>query len=608
MRIRDEWKWMLAITVVCVLVFANSTGGEFIYDDLRQILRNPLIQDNNLIWQALTSDVWAFKGGGEIAASNYWRPTFTAWNILNFRLFGNEPFGWHITNILLHSGVCVMAFGLLRRWKISAIVAFAITLIFAVHPVHAESIAWISGSPDLLFALAFLASLWFAQDYSEDRSTKAIVLSAVFYAVALGAKEIGILCFPIFYFIVANKKEDQNPGENNLSLFLFGGIAAGYFLLRLAVLGAVSRPPENAVGFAESILSAPAMFVFYLKQIVFPVTLSINYPLSAVNRIGVASFIVPLVVSLVAAAAIIYAALKDRIALIGAMLFFLPLFPVMYAAAFTPEQIVHDRYLYLPLLGFLIVVFSFSAKFLNERSIAIAAGIITLVFGFQTIVYNQTFSNNITLWANAVSVDGSAFSSAQYGSALLAAGRFDDAAEAFTVSINSDPQPLSLLGRGRTYAQLKKYAEAEVDLKKVIAAPLEKIDAYSLYLAYESLGLVYSEQQNYAAAIENFEQAREKLPIYKASITAKLAVVLYQSGQKQRALAELESVKEAARTELLPDAKAVFLRLGMLYAELGRKDEAKVSLQEFIKATATQNDRSAIADRNMAQKFLDSLE
>jgi len=605
MKIRDEWKWMLALAAVCVVVYANSAGGEFIYDDLRQILRNPLIQDNGLIWQALTSDVWAFKGGGEIAASNYWRPTFTAWNILNFRLFGAEPFGWHVTNILLHSGVCVLAFGLFRRWKISAVIAFAVCLIFAVHPVHAESIAWISGSPDLLFSLAFLASLWFAQNYSASRDTKDLVIAAVFYALALGAKEIGILCFPIFYFVIADKNEDQKPGSNNLPLFVFGGIAAGYFLLRLAVLGAVSRPPEHAAGFAESILSAPAIFVFYLKQIVFPVTLSINYPLVPIDAIGVGSFIVPLIVSLIAFAAIVYAALKERIAAIGALIFFLPLLPAMYAGAFTPEQIVHDRYLYLPLLGFLMVIFTFAAKYLSSRSLMIAAGIITLVFGFQTVIYDQTFQDNTTLWANAVSVDGSSYSSGQYGNALLTNGRYSDAVEAFTASLNSAERPLSYLGRGQAFAQLKKYSEAEADLKKVITVPLENIDVYALYQAYESLGLVYSEQKNYQAAAANFEEARAKLPIYKAATTAKLAVVLYQSGQKAKALTELESVKDIARKELLPDSKMVFLRLGMLYAEIGRKDEARNALQEFLRSTAAQNDKATAANRAIAQKILD---
>src|SRR5438552_1382270 len=112
---KSDIKWLVVVAMVCFVMFANGVGGEFVYDDNRQIVRNTLIQNSDFIWKALTSDVWAFKGGGTEAASNYWRPTFTAWHILNFRLFGMNPVGWHIANIVVHSSVCVLAFSLLRR-------------------------------------------------------------------------------------------------------------------------------------------------------------------------------------------------------------------------------------------------------------------------------------------------------------------------------------------------------------------------------------------------------------------------------------------------------------------------------------------------------------
>src|SRR5215510_1008259 len=143
MKLRDELKWILPVVLVCAAVFANSLYGQFVYDDLRQIVRNPLIQDNSLIWTALTSDVWAFKGDGTIAASNYWRPTFTAWHILNFRLFGTDPFGWHVLDLLLHLGVCVLTYLMTRRWNFTPMLACAVALLFAVHPIHVESVAWV---------------------------------------------------------------------------------------------------------------------------------------------------------------------------------------------------------------------------------------------------------------------------------------------------------------------------------------------------------------------------------------------------------------------------------------------------------------------------------
>src|SRR5690348_14352520 len=90
------------IGLIAFVAFARSLGGEFVYDDNRQILMNPLIQQPQLYSKALTSDVWAFKGDGTVSASNYYRPVFVSWLIVNFALFGANPFGWHLLNVLLH--------------------------------------------------------------------------------------------------------------------------------------------------------------------------------------------------------------------------------------------------------------------------------------------------------------------------------------------------------------------------------------------------------------------------------------------------------------------------------------------------------------------------
>ena len=101
MNLKTELRPLILIALVAFVVFANSLGGDFVYDDTRQILRNPLIQDSKLYGKALVSDVWAFKGDGTVAASNYYRPTFVAWLIFNFRIFGTNPFGWHLLNVIL---------------------------------------------------------------------------------------------------------------------------------------------------------------------------------------------------------------------------------------------------------------------------------------------------------------------------------------------------------------------------------------------------------------------------------------------------------------------------------------------------------------------------
>src|SRR5262245_22142360 len=90
---RMDLIWLLPALALRFLVYINALHGEFVYDDQLQISRNTLIQDSSQFWRALTSDVWKFQGGDQ-TSSNYWRPSFVLWLILNFRCFGFHLVGW----------------------------------------------------------------------------------------------------------------------------------------------------------------------------------------------------------------------------------------------------------------------------------------------------------------------------------------------------------------------------------------------------------------------------------------------------------------------------------------------------------------------------------
>lgn len=609
MKYRNELKWLIPIAVVCLLVFANSLTGEFVYDDTRQILRNTLIQDGSLWWKALRSDVWAFKGDGTQAASNYWRPTFTLLNILSFRVYGINPMGWHVINVLLHTYVSLLAYLLLRRWQFSAVLAFVIAIIFAVHPVHVESVAWIAGSPDLLFSIFLLGSLWFATSYRTSRSNKDLLLTILLYAGALGSKEIGILCLPIYYFLLTGESDGEEARASSLNtpLLALATVAVAYFIIRMSIIGAIARPPDDAVALFDAVMSVPQMFFFYLKQIFAPLFVAINYPITPVKEISGMNFIVPLLVSIAVIAGILYLARSSKQARLAAAIFLVPLIPAMNATAFPSEQIVHDRYLYLPLLGALMLLVPLAGKVMSERNLLIAGGVFALMFGIQTVRYNFAWADELSLWTWTRKIDDGAFTSMQLGSALSEENRYEDAIAAYSHAINKKPLMRAYYGRGRNYNAIKQYENAEKDLNAALATPPEQQDAYALYQVFESLGITYVEQKKYDQAIRNFLDARKALPIYGAALTEKLAVVHYQAGNKADAIRELESYVTRSRVEALPESKNVILRLGMLYAEAGRKDEARGALNEYLRSTAMYADKNMAGYRNQAMKVLETL-
>lgn len=608
---RKDAKWYLPVVLAACLVFANGIGGEFIYDDMRQIVRNPLIQDIGNTWTAITSDVWAFKGDGSIAASNYWRPAFTLWHILNFQFFGMSPAGWHVGNIVLHALACFLAFALLRRWEFSAPAAFLITLIFAVHPVHVESVTWIAGVPDVLLTVFFLASLWFATSFYDTGSTKHLAISAAFYALVLGSKEIGLLCLPIYYFLflylAGDKEKKKTKADTRMFLAVHAAIAIAYFAARWAVLGKFSSPPLDPVPLGNAILSVPSMAAFYLRQIFFPFWLGINYDLRPVENIGLVNFIIPAAVCIAAAVGIYMLVKRGIREWLALALFVFPLALAMNASSFPVDQIVHDRYLYLPLLGALMLVIPLAFK-VAEHKLVLAAGIaICAVLAFQTIRYNTAYANEISLWEWTSAVDNGSFTQGQLGSAYEAAGRYEDALAAFTKALDDRPSPRNYLGRGRALVRLKQYDRAINDLKVGLEFPDEKTDAYAAYQLYEALSIAYTEQKNFKSALDSLVKARIEMPLYFAAISNNMAIILYQAGQKDAARVELENARDAAKNEMLPESKSVLFRLGLLYMEQDRPADARAALQEYLTQTNGLSEKSVLNNRAQASKALEKL-
>ena len=601
---RTSWTelwWLLPALILGFLVYVNTLGGEFVYDDLRQVVRNTLIQDSSKFWQALSSDVWAFKGGDE-AVSNYWRPSFVFWMIINFRCFGLSVFGWHVTNILLHVAVVALAFTLSRRLNVSPPLAGAIALIFAVHPAHSESVAWISGAPDLVLGAAMLGSMCFVDLLIEKETAKRWVLALFLYAVALGAKEVAFL-YPAIVMVLVLSKMSQSETKSGWSKAIritwpFAVVAVLYLVVRLSILGIIERLPGNGASLGQAILTAPAVFAFYLRQMIFPFWIGPSYPLRAISpaNISMTNFVIPLIATLLAMWGMIWMARRSGTARIGLAVFLVPLVPAMNVMAFHPEQLVHDRYLYLPLLGFLLMLVPGvglltqhfgQQRFSNAAIIVfIFAAITAIPLAAQTLRYNEAWISNLALWEWGVQSDPtSAFNFEQYGVQLQRAKRLDEAVQALNRSIEIESMPTTYVARATTLIDQNKFEAAGRDLRQVTAKEVAQVAPYTMYQAYERLAILAQQQGKPSQAVDSLMEGRRRLPQYQAALTEKLAVILYQNGEKQQALTELSNVEAKARTESLVESRLVFYRLGLLNMELGHREEARKAFEEFLKLT-----------------------
>ena len=128
------------------------------YDDDVQIVQNDYIKHDRYLWHVLTSDVWKFRTPEGGAQSNYWRPSFVAWLAMNYRLFKLNTTGWHVLGILAHLLVTLLSYQVLVALRLKMEVVATVTWAFAAHPVHVQSVTWISGVPDVLMGGFLLGS------------------------------------------------------------------------------------------------------------------------------------------------------------------------------------------------------------------------------------------------------------------------------------------------------------------------------------------------------------------------------------------------------------------------------------------------------------------
>ncbi|HKF26712.1 MAG TPA: hypothetical protein VKB24_12060, partial [Candidatus Acidoferrum sp.] len=270
-----------AVGLICVLPYLPAIRYGFVYDDDVQVLQNPLLASWQSLGPIFLKPSWSFLYSG--LHGGYYRPLFLVWLSLNRHLFGFWPVGWHLASLALHATVCGLFFLLLGRHGFPAWIAFFAALFFGLHPVHIESVAWVSGSTDLVAAAALLASLLLWWKGRETRGSGWMAaLSLACYAAGLLAKETAMV-FPAIVFAYACFAGADGPDSGLRRLrgplreaLPFAAVALLYLLLRRAVLGSTVQTVAWA-GLKITAATAPSLLLFYARQLVWPANLSLFY-------------------------------------------------------------------------------------------------------------------------------------------------------------------------------------------------------------------------------------------------------------------------------------------------------------------------------------------
>lgn len=413
---------VLLLLVLSLLPFANALRGEFVFDD-HLLIEQPQSRAGGISpLRAVVSPYWVMAPEARL-----WRPVTSVTLATDWRLGGGRPGLFHAVNLLLHAGVTVLLFFLLRRIAGRPGLALATASLFAVHPLHTEAVAWISGRAELLAAGFSLAAVLL----SIDRRSSLAWLTPLAVLLAVGSKESAaalpvLLLFTRWGITARERRPAWGPVAAS-----FGSILL-YLLLRRSVLGTWSGPlpaavdnPMSGLGLFERLPTVLDVAGRYLGLVVWPGRLSIDYSAPALGIVHGGSPY--LLLGVLALAGLLWLAIRRRGQTVGwGAGFALLTFALASNLPVVIGTIMAERLLYLPSAGLILVAVASCASWRQPFPAAVGQqpgtgpvprtkapagprivallllGVVVLAMGVRTWVRNGDYRSDLALFTAAL--------------------------------------------------------------------------------------------------------------------------------------------------------------------------------------------------------------
>jgi hypothetical protein len=444
----------LVLAAAAVLAFAGTLRYDFVWDD------HYLLSQIEDLWRTrgLRAVVMAPFLPQPGVSDEYYRPVVALSMLLDSRIGGGSPGWFHLTNVLLHGGCTLLGAAVFLRLVPCAVAAFAGSLLFALHPVHAESVAFVSARTDLLATLFTLVAVlsWHEWRHANRRPRGAravwLAASAVSLFVAVLSKEnAALLPLVLLAWDLWETRNRQHPDtdwwrRNRGWLGLHGAALAVVFLLRQRVLLPVAADVVAASdGTGPLLVTQPGLAM--LGALRMCRALILPWPHNALYTREQLAPDVPSILAVAAVCGVVVWTTARRFRRVGAFsgawiaAFMLP-------ALFVPSGgvvIIAERFLYLPSLGFCLAVGALLGDFTETGPRRRAAALVVvsvgaLILGASDVVRAEIWRNDLTLATDMVRTSpDSALAHDALGQALLKAGRYREALEPLLKAVRLEP-------------------------------------------------------------------------------------------------------------------------------------------------------------------------
>ncbi len=475
---------IVSLVAIVFLCYVNSLGNEFVFDDFLLVLANKRIRSMNL---------------GLFL--NSYRPIRDISYAIDFALWGERPFGYHLTNLVIHAANVLLVFALVRRFTESLVTATLAALIFAVHPIQTDAVTYISGRRDLLFTFFYLLAFHSYLTYYRKRwSLQAVVYFVLFFllwALSLLSKEMAaslpILIFVWHYCDAWDEKEKGSWWRQAartvltafnrekwlyISLWLIGSAFTLYWVF---IKGASQRVTSGKINywggsFYANFLTVMRVHAWYLKQLVYPTPIAQYLGSLEISR-SILDWRVGLSMAVVGGA--LYSGFfllkRNKLMAFAVLSYFIFLLPV--SQIIPHHELLADHYLYLPMMSFGLFVALLARKIsrsgvVDKKAPYFIAGAAVVILGVLTVVQNRTWKDERTLWtANYQAVPNSPRAALNLGNTYQETEP-ERAKQLFKRALELDPTPDI---KDKLYDRLavilideKKFDEAEFFVSDVL--------------------------------------------------------------------------------------------------------------------------------------------
>jgi protein O-mannosyl-transferase len=510
----------LLVLFVAVAAYVNALGNGFAYDDIRIVVRNPVVTGAR--WgEALLGQYWQ----GARPGAGLYRPVTISSFVAQWHAWHGSPLGFHAVNLVLHAVVCLLVLALLRRFlpRTPSVVG---ALLFAIHPVHVEAVANVVGEAELVSAAAFLLACLLYLDgacWGPAGRAARIAGLVVLYLVGLGAKESAVtlpgalVLLELFRGRVRGAQSTRADGaagggavappeslrvrlRRELPVLVsLAAVLGAYLVVRASVLGtvtgAVPAPALRGLTSTERVLTALTVWPQYVRLMVFPADLSADYTpavLMVAHAVNVEVVVGAVILLTLVALAWTLRRSTPTVSL-GLAWFLLTILPVS-DLFFSAGILLAERTLYLPSVGYALVVGALAAKMPRivgvraRRAVAVLAVAAGLALFLRTVVRNPSWMSSYTVM-NTLAMQHPESATALWNRAagLDRVGDTEDAARAYGAALTLAPNHYGLhVEVGAFYGRLREYAKADSTLERAIRISPEEAPAYR-FLANELL-------------------------------------------------------------------------------------------------------------------------